>query len=180
MQESGRWYLSLQSGDDMVLKRMKRRHLRQDAVDFCRRACDLRPGIAFGADLIAGFPTESEEMFENTLSLIADCGLAWLHVFPYSVREGTPAARMPQVTVALRKERSARLREAGEAAAAGFMDGCIGREAEVLVERGDSGYSEHFAPVRLTRPAPEGAVVRARICGRDGARLIGAPERQAA
>ncbi len=173
-------HLSLQSGDDMVLKRMKRRHSRGDAVEFCHRARALRPGIAFGADLIAGFPTETGEMFENTTSLIADCDLSWLHVFPYSVREGTPAARMPQVPAAVRKQRAARLREAGEAAAARFMDGRIGSEAAVLVERGDSGYSEHFAPVRLTAPAPEGALVRALICGRDGARLIGAPQRQAA
>jgi threonylcarbamoyladenosine tRNA methylthiotransferase MtaB len=173
-------HLSLQSGDDMVLKRMKRRHLRQDAVDFCRRARDLRPGIAFGADLIAGFPTETEEMFENTASLIADCDLTWLHVFPYSVREGTPAARMPQVPVAVRKERAAQLREAGAAAAARFMDGRIGGAATVLVERGDSGYSEHYAPVRLTEPAPEGAVVSARIRGREGTMLIGTPQRQAA
>ena len=173
-------HLSLQSGDDMVLKRMTRRHSRADAVEFCHRARALRPGIAFGADLIAGFPTETEEMFENTLSLIADCDLTWLHVFPYSAREGTPAARMPQVSVAVRKQRAARLREAGSVAAARFMDGRIGSEATVLVERGDSGYSEHYAPVRLTEPAPEGALVRARIRGRDGARLIGAPERQAA
>jgi threonylcarbamoyladenosine tRNA methylthiotransferase MtaB len=173
-------HLSLQSGDDMVLRRMKRRHLRHDAMEFCRRARDLRPGIAFGADLIAGFPTETAEMFENTVSLVAECDLAWLHVFPYSVREGTPAARMPQVPVAVRKERAARLREAGAAAAARFMDGRVGAEATVLVERDNSGYSEHFAPVRLTGPAPEGALVRARICRRDGAKLIGAPGRQAA
>jgi threonylcarbamoyladenosine tRNA methylthiotransferase MtaB len=173
-------HLSLQSGDDMVLKRMKRRHTRADAVQFCSRARDLRPGIAFGADLIAGFPTETEEMFENTLSLVGDCDLAWLHVFPYSVRAGTPAARMPQVPAAVRKQRAARLRAAGEKAAERFMDGRIGSEATVLVERDDSGYSEHFAPVRLTGPAPEGALVRARICGRDGAKLIGAAQRRAA
>ena len=173
-------HLSLQSGDDMVLKRMKRRHARADAVEFCHRVRALRPGVAFGADLIAGFPTETEAMFANTLSLVEDCDLAWLHVFPYSARKGTPAARMPQVPSAVRKQRAARLREAGEAAAARFMDGRIGSAATVLVERDDSGYSEHYAPVRLTEAAPDGALVRARICGRDGANLVGAPERRAA
>jgi len=173
-------HLSLQSGDDLVLKRMKRRHSRRDAAEFCRRARALRPGLAFGADLIAGFPTETEAMFENTLSLVDECDLAWLHVFPYSARKGTPAARMPQVPAALRRERAARLRAAGEAAAARFMDRQIGRAATVLVERADSGYSEHFAPVRLTAPAPDGAMVRARIDSREGGRLIGAPERAAA
>lgn len=173
-------HLSLQSGDDLVLKRMKRRHARRDAIEFCRRVRALRPGIAFGADLIAGFPTETEAMFEHTLSLVDDCELAWLHVFPYSPRKGTPAARMPQIPVAVRKERATRLRAAGEAAAARFMDRQIGLAAAVLVERDDGGYSEHFAPVRLTGAAPTGAVVRVRIEGRDGARLIGVPERQAA
>ena len=173
-------HLSLQSGDDLVLKRMKRRHARADAVEFCRRARELRPGIAFGADLIAGFPTETDAMFENTLSLIEECDLTWLHVFPYSSRKGTPAAQMPQVPAALRKERAARLREAGEAAAARFLDRQAGAEATVLVERDDAGYSEHFAPVRLTAPAGEGTLVRARIRGRDNTHLIGEPVRRAA
>ena len=114
------------------------------------------------------------------MSLVDDCDLTWLHVFPYSARAGTPAARMPQVPVAVRKQRAARLREAGKAAAARFMDGRVGSEATVLVERDAGGYSEHFAPVRLTETAPEGALVRARILGRDGAKLVGAPQRQAA
>ncbi len=173
-------HLSLQSGDDLVLKRMKRRHSRRDAVDFCRRARELRPGIAFGADLIAGFPTETEERFENTLSLVDDCDLAWLHVFPYSARTGTPASRMPQVPGAVRKARAARLRAAGDAAAARFMDSRVGAVATVLVERDASGYSEHYAPVRLTEPVPDGTLVRARLSGRDGTTLIGAPERWAA
>jgi len=173
-------HLSLQSGDDLTLKRMKRRHARRDAIEFCQRARALRPGIAFGADLIAGFPTETERMFQNTLSLVDDCDLSWLHVFPFSARGGTPAARMPQVPAAVRKNRAARLRAAGETAAARFMDRQVGHMAAVLVERDDSGYSEHFAPVRLTAPAPAGTVVRARIERRGGSMLIGAPERQAA
>ncbi|MDH5556556.1 MAG: tRNA (N(6)-L-threonylcarbamoyladenosine(37)-C(2))-methylthiotransferase MtaB [Alphaproteobacteria bacterium] len=173
-------HLSLQAGDDMILKRMKRRHSRDDAIEFCRRARELRPGIAFGADLIAGFPTETDEMFRRSLDLIEECDLSWLHVFPYSPREGTPAARMPQLPVALRKERAAQLRAVGDMAAKRFLDRQTGAEAMVLVERDDSGYSEHFAPVQLTGPAPEGALVRARIARRDGMKLVGEPVRRAA
>lgn len=173
-------HLSLQAGDDMVLKRMKRRHSRADAIEFCRRVRELRPGIAFGADLIAGFPTESDEMFRRSLDLVEECDLTWLHVFPYSAREGTPAARMPQVPKALRKERATQLRAVGERASERFLDAQAGREATVLVERDDSGYSEHFAPVRLTKPAAEGALVRVRIAGREGLKLIGEPLRRAA
>ena len=173
-------HLSLQAGDDMILKRMKRRHSRDGAIEFCRRARELRPGIVFGADLIAGFPTETDEMFRRSLDLIEECDLSWLHVFPYSPREGTPAARMPQLPVALRKERAAQLRAAGDVAAKRFLDSQIGAEAMVLVERDDSGYSEHFAPVKLTGPAPEGALVRARIARRDGMKLVGEPVRRAA
>ena len=173
-------HLSLQSGDDMVLRRMKRRHGRAQAIAFAERVRALRPGIALGADLIAGFPTETQEMFENTLSLVEACGLAWLHVFPYSPRRGTPAAKMPQVPAAVRKERAARLRQAGEAAAGRFMDSRIGGSARVLVERDNTGYCEHFAPVRLTRPAPEGALVDATITARDGATLLADPVRRAA
>ena len=173
-------HLSLQAGDDMILKRMKRRHSHADAIEFCRRARDLRPGIAFGADLIAGFPTETDEMFRRSLDLVEECDLTWLHVFPYSVREGTPAARMPQVPRAVRKERAALLRAAGDRAAERFLDAQAGKDATVLVERDDSGYSEHFAPVRLTRPAPEGTLVRARIERRQGLKLVGEPVRRAA
>ena len=173
-------HLSLQAGDDMILKRMKRRHSRADAIEFCRRARRLRPGIAFGADLIAGFPTETEEMFQRSLDLIEECDLAWLHVFPYSAREGTPAARMPQVAKAVRKERAAQLRAAGDRAAERFLDAQTGREATVLVERDNSGYSEHFATVRLTESAPEGSLVRARITRREGMKLIGEAVRRAA
>jgi len=173
-------HLSLQAGDDMVLKRMKRRHSRADAIEFCRRARELRPGIAFGADLIAGFPTETDEMFRRSLDLVEECDLAWLHVFPYSARKGTPAARMPQVPKALRKERAALLRAAGDRAAERFLDAQAGREASILVERDDSGYSEHFAPVRLNAPAPEGAIVRARVQQREGLKLLAEPVRRAA
>ncbi|RME67717.1 MAG: MiaB/RimO family radical SAM methylthiotransferase, partial [Alphaproteobacteria bacterium] len=166
-------HLSLQSGDDLILKRMKRRHCRADAIDFCARLRAARPDIVFGADLIAGFPTETDAMFENSLRLIDDCGLVFLHVFPYSPRAGTPAARMPQVPQAVRKARAARLRMAGEAARARFLAACVGRKARVLVERvaGDSatGHSEQFAPVRLAMPARPGTIVDVRLTGvRDG------------
>jgi threonylcarbamoyladenosine tRNA methylthiotransferase MtaB len=173
-------HLSLQAGDDMILKRMKRRHARADAIEFCRRARELRPGIAFGADLIAGFPTETDEMFRRSLDIIEECDLAWLHVFPYSAREGTPAARMPQVPKAVRKERAALLRAAGDRAAERFLDKQAGVEATVLVERDDSGYSEHFAPVRLTAPASEGTLIHARIERREGMKLVGEAVRRAA
>jgi threonylcarbamoyladenosine tRNA methylthiotransferase MtaB len=135
-------HLSLQAGDDLVLKRMKRRHLRQDAIAVCARARRLRPGIALGADLIAGFPSESEAMFADTLALVAECDLAYLHVFPYSARTGTPAARMPQIPVPVRRERAARLRAAGAAALGRFLAGQVGTTAAALVERPLSGPTE--------------------------------------
>jgi threonylcarbamoyladenosine tRNA methylthiotransferase MtaB len=143
------FHLSLQAGDDLVLKRMKRRHSRADAVAVAKRLRALRPDVALGADLIAGFPTESDEMFENTLRLVEDCALSFLHVFPYSAREGTPAARMPQVPAQIRKERAARLRTTGEAALARFLASRVGTDAEILVEKVGHGRSEHYAPVRL-------------------------------
>jgi threonylcarbamoyladenosine tRNA methylthiotransferase MtaB len=142
-------HLSVQAGDDLILKRMKRRHRRSDVVELCARLRALRPDIAFGADLIAGFPTESEAMFARTLGLVDEAGLCHLHVFPYSARRGTPAARMPQVPKALRHERAARLRLAGERAMAAFLEHQIGREARVLVERDGRGRSETFAPFRI-------------------------------
>jgi threonylcarbamoyladenosine tRNA methylthiotransferase MtaB len=172
-------HLSLQAGDDMILKRMKRRHSRADAVALCDELRQLRPGIVFGADLIAGFPTETDAMFENSLRLVEDCGLTWLHVFPYSARKGTPAAKMPQLPMALRKERAARLRAAGEAALSRFLDGQIGTTASVLIEkRRDDvrvmGRSESFAEVLL--PGGDvGSVVDVRITGRDGAALTATP-----
>ncbi|GGG35841.1 tRNA (N(6)-L-threonylcarbamoyladenosine(37)-C(2))-methylthiotransferase MtaB [Caldovatus sediminis] len=145
-------HLSLQHGADLILKRMRRRHLRGDALAFVRRARSLRPEIAFGADLIAGFPTETEDHFAQTLDLVEEAGLTFLHVFPYSERPGTPAARMPQLPRALRRERAARLREAGARAARRFYAGRVGREESVLLEREDRGRTEQFAPIRVAAP----------------------------
>ena len=168
-------HLSVQAGDDMVLKRMKRRHSRADVLALCRRLRALRPGIAFGADLIAGFPTETQEMFENTRRLIEEAGLVWLHVFPYSSRPGTPAARMPQVPVAERRTRAAALRTAAEGPRRRFLEGRVGRESRVLLEKAESGRDECFADVVFDRPAGSpGELVRARITGATGDRLIGA------
>ena len=166
-------HLSLQAGDDMILKRMKRRHLRADAVALCREVRALRPDMVFGADLIAGFPTESEAMFENTLQLVADCGLTYLHVFPYSERKGTPAARMPQIDKATRKERAARLRAAGAATERAFLESRVGRTAEVLIEKPGFGRSEHYAPVRVA--GTPGEIVRAEITGVENGELLGRP-----
>ncbi|MBY6261339.1 tRNA (N(6)-L-threonylcarbamoyladenosine(37)-C(2))-methylthiotransferase MtaB [Azospirillum sp. 412522] len=168
-------HLSLQAGDDMVLKRMKRRHGRADAVAFCERVRSVRPDVVFGADFIAGFPTETEEMFQNTLRMVEDCGLTWLHVFPYSPRPGTPAARMPQVDGAERKERAARLRAIGEAAEARTLAGLVGRTATVLVEKDDLGRTEHFAAIRLGQPFPPGSLVPAAITGIKNGVLTGTP-----
>jgi threonylcarbamoyladenosine tRNA methylthiotransferase MtaB len=163
-------HLSLQAGDDMILKRMKRRHSRADALRLCADLRRRRPDIALGADLIAGFPTETEAMAENSLRLVAECDLAFLHVFPYSARKGTPAARMPQLPMAERRARAARLRAAGERAKQRFFASQRGRTAEVLVERVDEsgafGHSEHFAPVRIDAPSLlPGAIVRTVIDG---------------
>jgi threonylcarbamoyladenosine tRNA methylthiotransferase MtaB len=164
-------HLSIQAGDDMVLKRMKRRHLRADVKATCDRARALRPGIVFGADLIAGFPTETEDMFANTLGLVDECSLTWLHIFPYSARKGTPAARMPQVPMERRKARAAELRAAGQRRLDLFLAGQVGRDIAALVEKPGEGRSEHYAPVHLADDrAPVGSVVRARVTGvRDGA-----------
>ena len=167
-------HLSVQAGDDMVLKRMKRRHSRADVLALCERLRALRPGIAFGADLIAGFPTETDAMFENTQRLIEDAGLVWLHVFPYSPRPGTPAARMPQVPGPERRARAAALRSAAERPRRRFLEGRIGRESRVLLEQAESGRDECFAEVAFDSPAGEpGALVQARITGVAGDRLIG-------
>lgn len=166
-------HLSLQAGDDLVLKRMKRRHLRADAVATARRARDLRPEVALGADLIAGFPTESEEMFRRSLDLIAECGLAFVHVFPYSPRPGTPAARMPQLAGPVVKERAARLRAAGGTALAAELAARIGGETDVLVERPGIGRAEFYAAVSFTAHAAEGAIRRMRLVGSSGRSLLG-------
>jgi threonylcarbamoyladenosine tRNA methylthiotransferase MtaB len=165
-------HLSLQAGCDLVLKRMKRRHSRAQVLEVCARLRELRPGLALGADLIAGFPTETEEMFASTLDIVSECGLAWLHVFPYSPRPGTPAARMPRVAAATVKDRAKRLREAGEAAASRFLARQVGSTARVLVEREGFGHSEHFAPVRLDG-ARAGEIVAARIRAVAGDELVG-------
>ncbi len=167
-------HLSLQAGDDMILKRMKRRHLRDDAIRFCEEVRARRPEMVFGADLIAGFPTETEAMFENSLKLIEDCGLTWLHVFPYSARKGTPAARMPQVPKAVRKERAARLRAAGDARVADYLAAQIGVSHRVLMERPRMGRTEGFAEVAFCSEQPVGAIVPARIANVAQARLMAA------
>lgn len=149
-------HLSLQAGDDMTLKRMKRRHLRQDVIDVCRKARELRPDMTFGADIIAGFPTETEDMFANTLKIVEECGLTFLHVFPYSEREGTPAARMPQVDPPIRKARAARLRALGDAQLEKFMKARVGERCRVIVEQNGMGRTEHFAEVHLDFPAGQG------------------------
>ena len=167
-------HLSVQAGDDMVLKRMKRRHSRVDVLALCERLRGLRPEIAFGADLIAGFPTETPAMFENTRRLVEDAGLVWLHVFPYSPRPGTPAARMPQVPGPERRARAAALRSAAEVPRRQFLQGRIGRESRVLLEQPESGRDECFAEVAFDHPAGEpGALVKARITGVAGDRLMG-------
>ncbi len=165
-------HLSLQAGDDMILKRMKRRHLRADAIALTERLRAVRPGIAFGADLIAGFPTETEAMFENSLRLVDECDLAFCHVFPYSPRPGTPAARMPQVDGAAIKDRARRLREKGEQALARHLDSRVGAELELLIEKPGSARAADFTPARIDTPARPGALVRARVTGHDGDRLI--------
>jgi threonylcarbamoyladenosine tRNA methylthiotransferase MtaB len=163
-------HLSLQSGDDLILKRMKRRHSRKDAIAFCAQVRRLRPDIAFGADIIAGFPTETDEMFKRSEALVDECGLTFLHVFPYSPRPGTPAARMPQVPRGAIKDRARRLRGAGEAALRRRLASELGATREVLIESSTVGRTEHFLPVAICGEAP-GAVKSFAITGQDGARL---------
>ncbi len=167
-------HLSLQAGSDLILKRMKRRHLTADAAAAIARARQIRPDVAIGADLIAGFPTESDALFEQTLGFVRDHALPYLHVFPYSERPGTPAARMPAVAMTLRRERATRLRQAGRAASEAFHARQIGRDVSVLLESATGGHSEHFAPVRardgvLGEP---GRIMRARVVGSDQAGLL--------
>jgi threonylcarbamoyladenosine tRNA methylthiotransferase MtaB len=167
-------HLSLQSGDDLILKRMKRRHSRSDAVEFCAQVRRLRPDIALGADIIAGFPTESEEMFVRSQDLVEECDLTFLHVFPYSSRPGTPAARMPQLSGEQVKERARRLRAAGEAALQRRLASEIGATRQVLVESARQGRTEHFMPVAISGETP-GAVLTLKMAGHDGARLMTLP-----
>ena len=167
-------HLSLQSGDNLILKRMKRRHLRGNAIQLCHDLRKLRPDVVFGADLIVGFPTETDAMFENSLRLIDDCGLTYLHVFPYSARPDTPAARMPQVPKAVRKERSARLRTAGETALNAYLASRVGGTEMALIERCGEGRTEGYARVKIDGSDPQpGAVVSVDITGVSAHRLVG-------
>jgi threonylcarbamoyladenosine tRNA methylthiotransferase MtaB len=167
-------HLSLQSGDDLILKRMKRRHDRALAIAFCRTLRQLRPDIVFGADLIAGFPTESEDMFRHSLDLVEECGLTYLHVFPFSPRPGTPAARMPQVAGAIVRERAGRLRQAGALALRRHLDGEIGARRRVLVESDCAGRTEQFTAMKLRTASPPGAIVECTVGGHDGRQLLAA------
>ncbi|MBT3305943.1 MAG: tRNA (N(6)-L-threonylcarbamoyladenosine(37)-C(2))-methylthiotransferase MtaB [Alphaproteobacteria bacterium] len=165
-------HLSLQAMDDMVLKRMKRRHDRAGAFAAIARARDARPDAVFGADLIAGFPTETEAMFENTLAAVGELDLAYLHVFPYSPRPGTPAANMPEVPSSIRKDRAARLRAAGDAGLKRFLASRAGTTAQVLVETDRQGLSQHYATVKLDFDAEPGAIVEAHVLSAEGDHLL--------
>jgi threonylcarbamoyladenosine tRNA methylthiotransferase MtaB len=167
-------HLSLQAGDDLILKRMKRRHLRADAIAFCDQVRRLRPDTVFGADLIAGFPTETGAMFQKTLDLADECGLTHLHVFPFSPRPGTPAARMQQVDGAVVKERARLLREFGAAALRRHLDGEIGATRRVLVESQNTGHTEQFTKVVLAAPADSGTIIDVPIAAHDGRQLLAA------
>ncbi len=164
-------HLSLQAGDDMILKRMKRRHLRDDAIRFCEEARHLRPDMVFGADLIAGFPTETEEMFTQSLKLVEDCGLTFLHIFPFSARKGTPAARMPQLHGPEIKARAARLRAAGDVALAHHLAAQVGKAHKVLIETARMGRTEQFTEVGFDCDQPEGQIVPVQIGGHSAGRL---------
>jgi len=165
-------HLSLQAGDDLILKRMKRRHSRADALRLVAQVRAVRSDTAFGADLIAGFPTESDEAFENTLRLVEEAGLAFLHVFPFSPRPGTPAARMPQLPKAVVKARAARLRDAGEAALARHLEAQSGRTLSGLVERQGVARAEDFTEVAFEGAAEPGTVVALKVVGHDGKRAL--------
>ena len=158
-------HLSLQAGDDMILKRMKRRHLRDDAIRFCEDARKLRPDMTYGADIIAGFPTETDEMFENSLKLVTECDLTWLHVFPYSPRPGTPAAKMPPVSGKTIKIRATRLRQAGDAQVALHLAAQLGKTHAVLLENPRMGRTAQFTEVQFDTDQPESQIITARITG---------------
>jgi threonylcarbamoyladenosine tRNA methylthiotransferase MtaB len=166
-------HLSLQAGDDMILKRMKRRHSRAHAVAFCEEARRLRPDIVFGADIIAGFPTETEEMFAGSMRMVDECGLTFLHIFPFSPRPGTPAARMPQLDRREVKERADRLRSLGKSALDAYLESCRGRRIEVLTEQGNLGRTPHFAELALDAPAAPGRLLQAAVTGHEAGRLTG-------
>jgi len=164
-------HLSLQAGDDMILKRMKRRHLRDDAIAFCEEAKRLRPDMTYGADIIAGFPTETDAMFENSVKLVEECDLTWLHVFPYSPRNGTPAARMPAVNGKIIKERAAQLRAVGERQVSAHLDQQVGKTHHILMENSKMGRTEQFTEVRFETDQPEGQIVTVQIIGQSGTQL---------
>jgi threonylcarbamoyladenosine tRNA methylthiotransferase MtaB len=164
-------HLSLQSGDNMILKRMKRRHAREDSIAFCNELRARRPGIVFGADIIAGFPTETDAMFENSLAIVDECALTYLHVFPFSPRPGTPAARMPQLDKAVIKERAARLRSRGQERLEEFLASEVGAMRQVLIETEGMGRTEHFAQVKFASRMSPGAIVRAQVTGRGASHL---------
>jgi threonylcarbamoyladenosine tRNA methylthiotransferase MtaB len=168
-------HLSLQAGDNLTLKRMKRRHSRDDAIDFCNRALSARPDIVFGADIIAGFPTETDEMFENSLSLIDDCNLTHLHIFPFSPRPGTPAALMPQLNSAIIRERARALRTKGGVRLQQHLAASIGTHSAILVESSHIGRTPHFALARLETQQQPGAIIRAEIISQDGRELFARP-----
>jgi len=167
-------HLSLQSGNDLILKRMKRRHDRAQAVALCRTLRQLRPDIVFGADLIAGFPTESEDMFCRSLDLVEECGLTYLHVFPFSPRPGTPAARMPQVAATVVRERARRLRKTGVLALRRHLERELGARRRVLVESDYTGRTEQFTTMRLRGASPPGTIVECTVAGHDGRQLLAA------
>lgn len=166
-------HLSVQAGDDLTLKRMKRRHLRGDVIAVCERARALRPDMAFGADIIAGFPTETDEMFANTVRLVEECDLTFLHIFPYSEREGTPAAKMPQVDPAVRKARAAKLRDLRDVQMNRFLGRHLGQTLEVLIEKDGLGRAADFASVKLDRAIEPGSLVSVRVTGAEGGLLTG-------
>jgi len=172
-------HLSLQSGDNMILKRMKRRHLREDTIQFVNEARSIRPDMVFGADIIAGFPTETDEMFQNSLKIVEECDLTYLHVFPYSIRPGTPAAKMPQVDKKIAKQRAAQLRAAGERQNDAFLARQIGETHSVLIERDNIGRTEQFAQIKIANTQP-GDIVEAKVVGVDEHGLIGEPTKHVA
>ncbi|MCD6035302.1 MAG: mtaB [Rickettsiales bacterium] len=166
-------HISLQAGDNMILKRMKRRHTREEVVAFCNLVRTLRPGMTFGADIIAGFPTETDEMFANTLNLVKETGLVFLHVFPYSERDGTPAAKMPQLPLNVRKERAAQLRQAGEEELASLLLSRIGTKQEVIIEQDNIGRLADFLQVKFDENLPAGTLTRCKITGVENGVLTG-------
>jgi threonylcarbamoyladenosine tRNA methylthiotransferase MtaB len=166
-------HISLQAGDNMILKRMKRRHLREDVISFCEKARRARKDVTFGADIIAGFPTETEDMFQNSLQIIEECGLTYIHVFPYSPRPGTPAARMPQVAKQTVKDRARRLREAGDHALSKFLQSLVGHSYEILVEHGSIGRTPHFAPIQVPAHLIPGTRISMKMTNTDNKILQG-------